>query len=830
MLITVFQAGRDMQKMTPFLIIHQHGYFQEERNTTTMVHQPSLPDDSDTHSPQNHADAALFIDLTHWREQLARSIARNNLGMRSKLIATAVNRVIISLMFLRIAEDRGFISKGMLKNIQNSYEDNCELGPILRPSLALYLGDPDNGQKSEDDLGDLVVEDRVLMEIFSALTSEDRHYNLAEIPLDILSQVFSRYLKKTIRRSATHHVDIIDTHDMTQSGGTTMHQIAAIEYMVTSSLDAVTKNRSVREILPIRLVDPACGSGSTLLSSYHWLLEHNGGNNLTIEECREILSSSIYGLDINRHAVAVTRMLLLFRLLEYKSEPSSDDFFSLSEQVFADLSRTIQCGNALISPEITHDESWMFCPPRKRHALNTFSWHKSFPEIFATGGFDAVISNPPEARLEDPEWIQQYFQRHYRVFHPLADLSVYFIEKGISLLRPGGTLSAIISNRWFRGSQGSPLRMLLKAKQIEEIVDSSVISKRKPGIAPCILLLSNRSHAHTFSVTLADVVFSTTPDEFRSAYRFPVDQTLLDDGGWTLTDTRVEKLLKKVNRNCLPLTDFVMGQVHAGIETGSCEGFVIGEEDRKTLVKKDSRNKKLIRKLMSANEVNRYYAGGGGHFIIFIPEGWTKTHPGSVKNPWQWFRQWYPVLAKYLKKLSEHTAIPKGGTHWWEISGDNNFWLVKKPKILFRHNFEKPVFAFNEGQAIVDSTVCTIASSSLYLLGLLNSRLLSFVFEKSVQIRSADLPVFSWDDLRMLPIYTPDFENPDDKAGHDRMVALSSEMRDLYRHLDSAKTEREKRLIMQEIGSTDKQIDSLVYGLYGLTAAEIAVVEESVGK
>lgn len=829
MLITVFQTGRELQKMNPVSLIHQHGYFQEERNTTTMVHQPLLPDDIDTLHPQNHADAALFLDLTRWREKLARSIARNNLSMRSELIVTSVNRIIIFLMFLRIAEDRGLISKGMLRNIQNSYRDDHDPGPILRPSLALYLGDPDNGQKSEDDLGDLVVEDRVLMEIFSALISEDRRYNLAETPLEILSQVFSRYLKKTIRRSATHQVDIVDTHDTTQSGGTTMHQIAAIEYMVTSSLDAVTKNRSAREILPIRLVDPACGSGIILLSSYRWLLENTGGDNLTIEECREILTGSIHGLDINRHAVAVTRMLLLFRLLENLSESSSYDFFALSEQVFADLSRTIRCGNALISPEITHDESWMFCPPWERHALNTFSWHNSFPEIFATGGFDAVISNPPEGVLEDREWIQQYFQRHYRVFHPLADRSVYFIEKGISLLRTGGTLSAIMSNRWIRGSQGSPLRMLLKAKQIEEIVDSSVMSKGKPGIAPCILLLSNRFPAYTFYVTLADV-FSTKPDDFRSAYRFPVDQTLLDDGGWTLTDTRVEKLLKKINRNCLPLTDFVMGQVHAGIETGPCEGFVIGEEGRKNLVKKDSRNKKLIRKLMSAHEVNRYYAGGGGHFIIFIPEGWTKIHPGSVKNPWQWFRQQYPVLARHLKKLSEHTAIPKGGARWWEISGDNDFWLVKKPKILFRHNFEKPVFAFDEGLAIVDSTVCTIASSSLYLLGLLNSRLLSFVFEKSVQIRSAALPVFSWDDIRMLPIYTPDFDNPDDKAGHDRMVGLVTEMRDLYRHFISAKSEREKRLIMQEIESTDKQIDSLVYGLYGLTSDEIVIVEESIPK
>jgi hypothetical protein len=793
-----------------------------------MVHLLLFPDEEEIPNPQNHGDAALFFDLTRWREQLARSIVRNNLSMRSEMIATAVNRIILSLMLLRIAEDRGIIRKGLLRTIQNSYQDNHELEPILRPSLALYLDNPNNGLKSEDDLGDLVVEGRVLMEIFSALNSEDRRYNLAAIPLENLSQVFSRYLKKTIRRSATHQVDIVDTETI-QSDGTQVYPLPALEYMAISSLMAVQERRSAQEILPIRLVDPACGSGAILLFSYRWLLENTPGIILTIEECREVLTDSIHGLDISRHAVAVTRMLLLFRLLEKNSEPQSFDFFAFTEQVFGDLAHTIQCGNALISPEITQDESWMFCPPRERYAFNIFKWHTSFPEIFATGGFDAVISNPPEGVLDDREWIQQYFQRHYKVFHPLADRSVYFIEKGISLLRRGGTLSSIISNRWLRGSQGSPFRMFLKTKQIEEIVDSSLMGTKKAGIAPCILRLSNCSPTHPLCVTLADVQSSKKPDDFSRAKRFPVDPILLDDGGWILTDTRVENLLKKVNRICLPLSDFVMGQVHTGIETGPCEGFVIGADDRKNLVKKDSRNKKLIQKLVNARDISRYYAGSG-NYLIFIPAGWTKMHTGAEKNPWQWFRQRYPLIARHLKKLSGHTGILRDRDLWWEITGNNDFWQVKKPKILFPHHFKKPVFAFDEGLAIVDVTVCTIASSSLYLLGLLNSRLLSFVFEKSVQMRSSDLQVFSWNDIRMLPIYIPDFDNHIDKSGHDRMVSLVTEMHDLYRHLGSAKSEREKRLIMQEIASTDKQIDSLVYGLYGLTADEIAVVEETVPK
>jgi len=183
-----------------------------------MVHQLPFPNDNDTPNTQNHGYTALFFDLTSWREQLARSIVRNNISMRSEMIATAVNRIILSLVFLRIAEDRGLISKGLLQNIQNSYRDNHELAPILRPSFALYLGNPDNDLKSEDDLENLVVEGRVFMEIFSTLTSEDRRYNLAEIPLEILSQVFSRYLKKTIRRSATHQVDIVDSETLHSDG------------------------------------------------------------------------------------------------------------------------------------------------------------------------------------------------------------------------------------------------------------------------------------------------------------------------------------------------------------------------------------------------------------------------------------------------------------------------------------------------------------------------------------------------------------------------------------------------------------------------------------
>lgn len=792
-----------------------------------MVHRLSIPGDKDTPPPQRHADAVFFSDLTRWRERLARSIARNNLGMRSELIETAVNRIILSLIFLRIAEDRGFISKGLLRNMQASYQHDHELGPILRPSLALYWGEPGYGQKSEYDLGGLVVEDRVIMDIFSAITSEDNRYRLAAFPPGTLAQVFSRYLKKTIRRSATHQVGIVDTYDTMQTGESPPHHITAIEYMVTRSLEDVTKNRSAREILPIRLLDPSCGAGAVLLLSFQWLLENTGNRTPTFEECREVLAGSLHGLDINRHAVAVTRMLMVFSLFEHHPRQHSYDFLEISEQVFRDLTHTIRCGNALIDPEITHDESWMFCPPRERYALNTFNWKNGFPEISATGGFDAVVSIPPEGALEHREWIEQYFQRHYQVFHPLADRSAYFIEKGLSLLKPGGTLSCFMRNRWFRGSHGSPFRKLLNSRQIEEIVDSSLMTKGKHGIGSCILRLSNRYPAHPFRVTLADVSFSEKPADFRNADQFPVDQTLLDDGGWTLADTRVQQLLNKMNRNSLPLYDFVMGQVHAGTDTGPYDGFVIGDEDRKYLLDKDSRNKKLIRKLVNGRDITRYRTGSGGRSIIFIHEGWTKTHKDAIKNPWRWFKKQYPLIARLLKRPAGHEMIPAGhGDLWGEVPCTSDFWLRSKPRILFPAFFEKPSFAFDTGRSIADPTVMSIASSSLYLLGLLNSRLLAFVFSQTVSPQAPGRDLYSWDDIKNLPIYTPDFEIPEDVRRHSRLELLVKKMISYHQQIVKEQEKNRQMTILKRIEVTDMQIDGLVYELYGLNSADISVVEE----
>lgn len=777
---------------------------------------------------QGRGETALLHDLIRWREQLARSIARNNLGLRSEPIATAVNRILFSLLFICIAEDRGLIGEGTLRDVEDSFSTGRALPDLLRYTRGLYAGDPAAVHDDPEDFGDLVIDDRVLLTILSTLTSDKRPYNFAIVPTDKLPGILLRYLARTVRRSAAHQAIITDTHDTTQSAGMTVPPPAAIGYQVRSSLAAARAGRSRREILPLRVLDPACGAGSILLAAYQDLLDHYPRGVPGFEERREILTDSLHGLDISRHAVAVTRMLLFFRLAEAgKPEKAPGDFLRFADEVFRDLRRTVRCGNALIGPEIIHDESWMFCPARDRHTLLPFDWHQEFPEIFTAGGFDAVISNPPEGPLENREWVQQYFQRHYAVYHPAVDRSAYFLEKSLALVIPGGSVSCLMNNRWLRGGAGSRLRELLNARQIEEIVDFPGFPGTGPAGAFCLIRVRSSPPSHSVPVTIAGPLFFENPDVFVSAHRFPVDQQLLDEGGWQLHDTRSEEIVRKVSLHSTPLENFVMGQVHAGIPVPEDDPFVIQENIAREWLRRDPRCKPLLRRLVTGAGIGRYDARRTGNFLLLIPQGWTASHMKGAKQPWQWLKRRHPLIARHLFPLAEYLKARAGpGEPWWE-SGSDEFWLEPRKKILFPARFRNPEFLFDAGRAIGDETTTAMPSAGLYLPGILNSRLMAFVFDQSIRKAAPDRQWFTWDDLKTLPVYTPDFDRQEDRARHDRVEKLVRRRIDLEKSCRAAKNDPEREILQKKIRTIDRQIDSLVYGLYGLTAGEIAVVETS---
>jgi len=769
----------------------------------------------------------LLTDLTTWREQLTRSIARNNIGMQSEAIATAANRIIGWLMMLCIAEDRGLITKGILQEIFESRGSSLRLADFFPNAADPWTDETRHDTRQDTAKGTVVIEDAAIKKILSRCCSPVRPYDFATVPTDVIALVYGKYLARTIKRSAAHQAVVVDTPDTIQSSGIAAPTPAMIKYMAQSTVHQALAHRSHQEILPLRILDPACGAGLALLYAYRFLIDKEGSGHLTFGEREEILRHSIHGVDLNRHAVATTKMLLLFTLCEREDAATlPGDFFVLSGEVFRDLGHTIQCGNSLVGPEITNDESWAFCPARERHTLNLFSWNSSFPEIFAAGGFDAVVGSLPAGPLASHEWIQQYFQRHYAVYHQTADRSAYFAEKGLTLLRTGGVLGTVMTDRWLRAKSGTSLRHLVASRQIEEIVNFGEAGENKECPAPCIIRITNRAPSHAICVTQVEPSFTGSLPDYIRSHRFPIDQATLDDGGWTLRDTRAQRLVDKVREGGTPLQESVLDEYHLGIPVGPDDVFVIDELQKKQLIKDDPKCKSIIRPFVSGAGIGRYEITAYPQHIIFIPKGWMNKHPAAVSHPWRWLKKRYPAVARYLKMSAEKAKARNGqGDYWWETACDQDFWRGIHPKILFRNRFEHPVFTFDSGRAIADDTVCALASSSLYLLGVLNSRLISFVFCETVQQSSAERQDFGWDDLKDLPIYTPDFDNPADAARHRQMEALVSQMLDLHQYLPRAKNDLEKRLVQQEIDALDVRIDALVYELYGLTADEIAVVE-----
>jgi hypothetical protein len=737
----------------------------------------------------------------------------------------------------------------------------------------------------------LTIDDNVLKNIIHRLYYPESPYEFSVIPAEILGQVYEQFLGKVIRLTAAHRADVEDKPEVRNAGGVFYMPAYIVDYIVIKTVGELVKGKTPRDVAKLTILDPACGSGSFLLGAYRfllnwhrdWYIEHlvpvlkdrqptspevrallpdpvlsgkaakkegvyelpvyKAGNvdaskmrsdwRLTTAERKRILLNNIYGVDIDRQAVEVTKLSLLLKVLEEESEENVSRQLKLfAERALPSLHRNIRCGNSLVAPDyFTYKQDHPFNMEERKH-VNAFDWPQEFPQVMKAGGFDVVIGNPPYVRQESLKEQKEYYQTRYAVYQGTADLYMYFIEKGISLLRPGGIFSYIVANKWMRANYGKPLRKFLLTKQIEEIVDFGDLPVfRTATTYPCIIRVSNNKPAKEFCVSKVETLDFPDLDGYVKEHRHPMDQHTLTDGGWTLGDKRTENLLKKLQSVGTPLEEYVMGQIYRGIITGLTDAFVLDEKLKNKIIEEDSKSADLIKPFLIGKNIKRYSSPKSDKYLIFIPKGWTNEKSHDVSNKWKWFKGEYPAIANHLAPFA--TKAEKRcdkGDYWWELRACEYYSVFELPKIIYPEICPKPEFTFDDSKYFANNKCFIIPRADKFLLGILNSKLMYFLFETNLPKLRAGFFMPAYVVLKNFPIYTIDFDNPDDKTRHDRMVTLVTEMLELHKHLSHAKTDQEKRIITQEIGSTDRQIDSLVYGLYGMTADEIAVVEESVSK
>jgi hypothetical protein len=245
---------------------------------------------------------------------------------------------------------------------------------------------------------------------------------------------------------------------------------------------------------------------------------------LTTAEKKQILLDHIYGVDIDRQAVEVTKLSLLLKVLEGETEETLVQQLSFwRERALPDLAENITCGNSLIGPD--YFETQLLPDEEEVRRVNPFDWEAEFPEAMTAGGFDAVIGNPPYVRQETLKEQKKYLQSHYLVYHGVADLYTYFIEKSLNLLEPTGLFSMIVSNKWLRAAYGQPLRQFLgSGASVTEIVDFAGLPVfAKATVRTVILVCSPRPNE-------TDTVCYLAPVPMEDFFTIHVLRSLLPNG------------------------------------------------------------------------------------------------------------------------------------------------------------------------------------------------------------------------------------------------------------------------------------------------------------
>lgn len=777
-------------------------------------------------------DSDLLKTIENWRLELAKNIALRNPQINLRTLNTAVQKIIDRIIFLRIAEDKDFEDYEDIKKCAESENVLSALKTLFDRANEKYnSGLFDN----KDFPSDINIDEKVLKKIISELYYPLCPYQWKVLPVEILGNIYEKFLGSEIvfrNVKGGHTAQVEEKPEIKKAGGVYYTPQYIVKYIVENTLGERLKTFKPGDSLTV--CDPACGSGSFLIGAYKYLLnwhleyyekdrkkylkkgilaETAKGINLSVDEKKRILTSHIFGVDIDAQAVEVTKLSLFLQMLEEEGKGLNDLFRGSDLTVLPSLYDNIQSGNSLIGSDFYNDKLELWEDEELRYKINTFDWEKRFKPVFEKGGFDIVIGNPPY--VSAPNQVDNKnlkIQRDYlsacdkyKCLYQKWDLYIPFMEKSLQILKENGLYSSIIPYPFTNQLYSQELKkMILQKYNILEMVDlkgTKVFSGAT--VTNCIPVIEKSQPKNKLWISKINenLIISKS---FEKTY-----EELVQDNKkqlWNLDET---------NRNANRHNDlYVLGDfcyISKGMVLNADEKTAKGKFKKDDLIS-DTFDEIHCRKYIEAKDFEKYKINR----IRFLEYN-TKRCPDKLSRPT--FKEWYDIPKLFINRLGSivcainfedkilHNDSIIGASLWHYLENAENKSITTSIKKFSR-------FSRSEMEELSKKV------SLKYLLGIINSKYTNILLDN---LRAGDYHIYP-EHIRNLPIPLAS------KEKQIEIENLTDKITEAKRKLEEMKKNNalETEIETQErfIDIIDNNINIKVYELYGLSKDEIAIIEK----
>lgn len=703
-------------------------------------------------SEEKNVTEILYKDYSQFKRELFEDILKNNPireGYEKEwqlLLYKKTQKLLDRLLFIFFAEDGGLLPPNSMKQIlerwqkMKEWDEEIPLYNRIKKFFGyLDKGNPKNGIFAyngglfctDDMLDSLTISDELLYKHTKILSEYDFK---SDVDVNILGHIFEHSLSEIEEVSQRiMGVEVDSSKSKRKKDGVFYTPPYITKYIVENTvgklctekkkelqikekeyfsdrkrqkqtkLHLLERLRNYREwLLQITILDPACGSGAFLNAALSFLIDEHrlidemeakvAGSAIVFQNVENsILENNLFGVDINEESVGIAQLALWLRTAKPQRKLNS-------------LSENIKCGNSLISNSaIAGDKA--------------FDWEKEFPQVFAKGGFDVVIGNPPYVRAEIiPKQDIDYYRHTYEVFTPDGDLFSYFYEKGLYLLHMNG-MFGFISNTFDKTNAGLNLRRYLQNKvTFEQYVDFTEVQIFEGATTyPIILLLSKiakEDKSFVYTKIPKDMQGNV---EINAALHKSVEQSSLEESAWSFQDAGMNGVIKKMNAFKSIREQY--GKCYYGIKTALNDAFIIDDEVKENLIKQDCNSIEILKPIYEGKDLNKWYNSSLPKYLICTHNGYEDVSAIHIDD--------YPAVKSHLlsfePKLSNR--YDKGNTPF-NLRNCAYQPLFYQTKIIWGNLQNSNKFSWDESGTVISAPACMLPATNKSLLGVLNSKLI----------------------------------------------------------------------------------------------------------